>query len=167
MRTVSETYLSVMREACRAHAIKTYDGKPYHVHLEEVEDVLIEFGYGNDEDMLLSAWLHDAMEDVGYTKNDIKKLAGPKVADIVYLVTDHKGANREERKPLEYYQALTTSPNAIVIKLADRIANARNSIKNNHSMGVAYIKEYKHFKEMLYICGHAKPMWDELDRLLN
>lgn len=164
---VSERYLKAIKTAAREHATKNYDGKPYDYHLDEVEEVLREFGYGQDEDLIIAGRYHDIMEDCGLTKNDIRKLAGDRVANIVYLVTDHKGEDRGSRKPLEYYQALREDRDAIVIKLADRIANVRHSTKNGHSMSDKYKQEYQHFRDMLKLTDHAEGMWKELDNTLK
>lgn len=155
--------------ACVAHAVKNYGGQPYYVHLEDVENILREYGFGENEILIICAWLHDTMEEAGFTYNDIKKVFGKQVADITYLVTDFKGHNRDERKPDQLYIEMRVNVLAIIVKVADRIANARRSVASGHSMGDKYKAEYGHFREMLHNEDHRMlaPMWNELDGLMG
>jgi (p)ppGpp synthase/HD superfamily hydrolase len=169
MRTVSDLYLLAVKMACVAHAVKDYDGEPYFVHYDEVEDILREYGFGDNETLIIAARLHDIIEDCGWTYNDVKKLFGVDVAELVYLVTDFKGRNRNERKPDELYIEMRKKVFAITLKLADRLANARRSCANRHGMGGKYKEEYVHFKEMLHNEEHRMlaPMWRELEGLME
>lgn len=152
-----------------AHAVKDYDGKPYWVHYDDVENILIEYGFGNNETLIIAARIHDTIEDCGWTYNDIKKEFGEDVADLVYLVTDFKGHNRDERKPDQLYIEMREKALAIVLKVSDRLANTRRSVTNKHSMSDNYQKEYNHFREMLvdHSGNLANGMWFELDTLMN
>ena len=82
-------------------------------------------------------------------------------------MTDFKGHNRDERKPDQLYIEMVTNMLAVVLKVADRLANARASVLNGDSMGDTYIKEYAHFREMLYTPSYITPMWHELDGLMK
>ena len=148
------------------HGTQTYDGHPYYYHLEQVVDVLIEFGFTEDV-YVISGYLHDTLEDTSISYNDIKKQFGLDVAEIVYAVTDELGRNRKERKS-KTYPKIKANPRAIIIKLADRIANLRNSLKMKPEMAEMYSKEYEEFSKSLYeeSC-ETQPMWDELDNILN
>ena len=53
-------------------------------------------------------WGHDAIEDARVTYNDLLKF-GTIAADIIYLCTEDKGKNREERKSIEWYHKLNTN----------------------------------------------------------
>ena len=150
--------------AIRHHGLQEYDGFPYHKHLQDVVSNVIKFGYVN-EDFVIAAWLHDSIEDCSVTYNDIKKLFGESVAEIVYRVTDELGRNRKERKK-KTYPKIRECKNATFIKLCDRIANFENSIKRGHSMIDAYIKEHAEFKHALKVEHEWDDAWDYLDGLI-
>ena len=154
--------------AISAHGNQTYDGYPYYFHLEEVVDVLKEFGFREDT-YIMAGYLHDALEDTAVSYNDIKNKFGVDVAEIVYAVTDELGRNRKERKE-KTLPKIATLYDAIIVKLADRIANMRNSTKKGHRMSNMYKKEYNEFKTQLttYFDDHKiGVMWEELDRLME
>ena len=151
--------------AISKHGNQTYDGYPYYYHLEQVVDVLKEFGYTEDL-YLISGYLHDVIEDGDASYNDIKKLFGEDVAEIVYAVTDELGRNRKERKE-KTLPKIFSNQDAIIIKLADRIANMRNSKKMKKDLNKMYQKEYETFKFFLHVEGHCDEMWDELDNIMK
>lgn len=171
LRTVSEMYLKAVKMACVAHAVKDYRGKPYWSHYDDVENILLGYGFGHDNGLIIASRLHDIMEDCGWTYNDIMKEFGKDVADLVYRVTDFKGHNRRERKPDQLYIEMRENLRATILKIADRIANARASVLNGDSMGDTYKQEYAHFREMLkpscMVNGCTTPMWNELDELMD
>jgi hypothetical protein len=73
--------------------------------------------------LLCAAWLHDSMEERGYTYNDISKVrafnAG--TAELVYCVTGH-GRNREERWE-QKRELLLRNHHALLLFVCDRISN--------------------------------------------
>jgi len=145
--------------AIAAHGTQTYDGYPYYYHLEQVVDVLKEYGYTDDK-FVISGYLHDTVEDTDVSYNDIHQKFGLDIAEIVYAVTDELGRNRLERKT-KTLPKIAENLDAIIIKLADRIANLRNPKKKG-----MYAKEYQVFKTLLYKPDHAESMWSELDELV-
>ena len=152
--------------AIAAHGSQTYDGYPYYYHLEEVVKILHEFHFIDDK-YKIAGYLHDILEDTALSYNDIKNKFGEEIAEIVYCVTDELGRNRKERKT-KTYPKISANKDAIIIKLADRIANVRNSLSKGHKMGGMYRKEYKDFKSNLYESNPlTNQMWLELDRLIN
>lgn len=165
----SKLYLDAIRLAAARHALNNYDGQPYYVHFEDGEQVLKDHGE-DDEQSLIQINLHDIIEDGGISFNDVKKKFGLETAEVVYLCTDNKGRNRKARKNQAFYDEMKESPctlQATKIKVTDRIANSRRSVKNGHGMGDAYKEEYAHFKEELYLVGHIDSMWRELDELMG
>lgn len=158
--------------AISLHGTQTYDKHPYYYHLEQVVDVLKEFEFTEDK-YIISGYLHDVMEDTAISYNDIKNQFGEDIAEIVYAVTDELGRNRKERKA-KTYPKIRANPDAIIIKLADRIANVRNSIINKPQMASMYLKEFEDFKNALYIpfseFGYnsaAEPMWIILENIIK
>ena len=166
MITVS-TWCQTINEArlvaIQAHGNQTYDGIfPYEKHLEDVVGVLERF-HLNATKMICAGYLHDTMEDGGLSYNKIKTHFGYDVAEMVYRVTDELGRNRREKKN-KTYQKIAASPDAILIKLADRIANVEHGGKIR-----MYSKEYPEFKAALQLWSNdadAQKMWARLDELL-
>ena len=152
--------------AISAHGTQTYDGKPYFYHLEQVVDVLKDFGFTDDK-YVIAGYLHDALEDTSLSYNDIKNQFGEEIAEIVYCVTDELGRNRKERKS-KTYPKIRSNPDAIIVKLADRLANLTNSMKHKPHMADMYRNEYDRFKRELFTPDtEADLLWIELDNLLG
>lgn len=145
----------------KAHSNQSYDEVfPYEKHLDDVVDILKRFGFAGI--YIIAGYLHDAIEDDGISYNDIKKHFGVDIAEIVFCVTDELGRNRAEKKA-KTLPKTASNPDAIILKLADRIANVEHAGKID-----MYAKEYKEFKDALFphSTQKAKPMWDHLDTLL-
>lgn len=147
------------------HAGQTYSGDlPYTHHLAAVEAVLRRFGGPgvDDGEMLAAAWLHDVVEDTGTKLKQIEELFGAEVARLVGAVTNEPGENRKVRHALTYPKIREAGPKAVVLKLADRIAN----VEAGGSMVKMYRKEYESFKRNLYTIGQSSAMWLHLDLIL-
>jgi (p)ppGpp synthase/HD superfamily hydrolase len=159
------------------HAPQQYSGGlPYTHHLAAVETVLRRFGFDGSEDLLTAAWLHDVCEDQGVKHKEIAELFTDRVAELVAAVTNEPGANRKERAE-RTYPKIRSTPGAVTLKLADRIAN----VEQGGKLVDMYRKEYKAFREALYspmpytglvtsaktFAEKTEDMWDHLDRLLT
>jgi GTP pyrophosphokinase len=117
--------------ANNAHAgVKRKSGEPYIIHPLAVAKIVIE-EIGLSATSIISALLHDVVEDTDYNLEDISNLFGEKVASIVDGLTklseeftpqhDSKQANNF-RKML---MTLSDDVRVILIKLADRLHNMR------------------------------------------
>lgn len=148
--------------AIKAHGTQDYDGIfPYEKHLEDVVEVLKRFGIVQPK-YICAGWLHDSMEDGALSYNKIKRHFGFEVAEMVYCVTDELGRGRDEKKA-KTLPKTGSNPDAVIIKLADRIANIEHGGKID-----MYAKEYKAFKLALYQPDRiAEPMWEHLEELLK
>lgn len=159
--------------ATQEHVIKRgqlYGGVlPYTHHLEVVANIINDFNLG-DEDLMVSAWLHDVVEDCEVKDKTIRELFGHRVADIVTAVTNESGENRKVRNLLTYPKIRKTE-DAILVKLADRIANTQKK----GSLHQMYQKEYPTFKENLRDSLVSCPeyievrdsLWHRLDIILG
>jgi (p)ppGpp synthase/HD superfamily hydrolase len=115
-----------------------------------------------------SVYCHDVIEDTRQTFNDVKKVLGEEVAEIVYALTNEKGRNRKERANKKYYDGIKATPYAVFVKLCDRIANVEYSKESGSSMLDKYRQEYPEFMEALYEKGTPyQEMWDYLSELLE
>jgi (p)ppGpp synthase/HD superfamily hydrolase len=99
--------------------------EPYLNHLLEVASLVCEASGGNEPDLVIAALLHDAVEDVGVTKEQVALQFGAKVAGIVMEVTDDKSLPKAERKLRQVASAGRKSREAKMIKLADKTSNLR------------------------------------------
>jgi guanosine-3',5'-bis(diphosphate) 3'-pyrophosphohydrolase len=147
------------------HQNQKYGNEPYTKHLRDVVDVLKRFGITNS-DVLAAAWLHDAVEDTPLTIETVKEEFGDDVASLVYAVTTEPGKNRKERNA-KTYPKIAAQPEAIYLKLADRIANVEASLGNNKEKLKMYQKEFPDFLKALQQPGIADEMWCLLEELIN
>lgn len=155
-------YKEARMVAVKAHSNQSYDKIfPYEKHLDDVVDVLKRFGFSGK--FIIAGYLHDTMEDDGLSYKNISNYFGEEVAEIVYCVTDEFGRNREEKKK-KTLPKTATNPDAIIVKLADRIANIEHGGKVE-----MYNKEFYKFKEILLPNSpyEATRMWDYLEVLLK
>ena len=144
------------------HAGQRYGHLPYSVHLDAVADVLREFGRGDDPVLMSAAYLHDAIEDQGVTREQIAERFGERVADIVDAVSDPPGADRNARKAAAYPR-IRDLDDAVTVKLADRIAN----VQAGGPLREMYRREQAAFRENVCTPGVADDMWAYLDALLE
>ncbi len=145
------------------HAGQTYSsGLPYTHHLAAVEQVLRRFGV-TDENLLTASWLHDVIEDTETKRKEVEEMFGAEVARLVHAVTNEEGANRKIRHALTYPKIREAGPNAVRLKLADRIAN----VEAGGNLVGMYKKEHEDFKRALFSAGQNEDMWTHLETLLH
>lgn len=140
------------------------------MHLEAVQAVLARFGI-DDEVVRAAAWLHDVLEDnPNVHRADLERSLPEDVVAIVDACTDGEGQSREERK-MRPLRLIPQVHNAVLVKLADRIANVEASIEDHHDDRVAmYRLEHDTFVESLRespSTPSAQPMWSHLEQLLR
>lgn len=169
-----ERQIRAMNFGCSAHGAQMYGKHSYVRHLAHVESVLLRFGF-YDSPLLAAAWLHDSIEDANVTWRQIDEMFGEEVAMLVFAVTDGEGANRKERKQASYAK-MRDYPKAIILKLADRIANVESSMIDNGSLLGMYTKEYPSFRETLRAASFVEAadcttrlsgLWSYLDGLME
>jgi len=152
----------------QAHANQTYDIYPYMYHIRMVMRILEDLGY--DEDTIIAGILHDTYEDTTLTYSKVKLAFNERVAEIIYCVTDELGRNRKERK-LKTYPKIRSNWRAVVVKIADRIANMKHSKQYTSDMFKMYQKEFSDFKEAINNPEHPQSeiqkAWDLLEQLSN
>ena len=137
----------------------------YVEHLDDVAAICMQ--YELPEHVVCAAYLHDVVEDTDVTANQVSSEFGYEVATLVYAVTDAEGENRKERKEKTYPKILA-HPYGVHLKLADRIANLRSSMKSKDpGMYKMYKGEHESFKHKLVTPGVAEDMWKELENLVN
>jgi GTP pyrophosphokinase len=102
-------------------------GDPYITHPVAVAEILIEFGL--DANSIAAALLHDTVEDTSYSQESLRKDFGPEVASLVDGVTKLDrltyGPTAEAETVRKMVVAMAKDIRVLVIKLADRLHNAR------------------------------------------
>ena len=147
-----------------------YDGMPYDVHLNKVYLYGCKYHHllpSNKVvgDVLAACWAHDVIEDCRETYNDVEKVLGEDVANIVYALTNEKGRNRAERANEKYYEGIRNTPYASFVKICDRLANISHSKETNNIMISVYRKEHFDFVDKLFDKKY-KEMFDEMKEKL-
>jgi guanosine-3',5'-bis(diphosphate) 3'-pyrophosphohydrolase len=104
-------------------------GSPYINHLIAVADLLVNTGGVQDPIALAAGVLHDTVEDVGVTLEELEVGFGAEVRGIVAEVTDDKTLPKAARKQRQVEHAPSLSGRAKLVKLADKIANLRDVIE--------------------------------------
>jgi GTP pyrophosphokinase len=105
-------------------------GVPYMEHLLEALEVLVR-GAGETRTEVLSAvLLHDVVEDTATTVGDVEEAFGPHVAELVDWVSKPStaGQGRQAKRAAKsaYLRRLRDAPpEAIAVKLADRVSNVQ------------------------------------------
>lgn len=116
------------------------DPAPYIEHPLDVMRKLRDVGGIDDEDLLVTAVLHDTIEECGITKAQIAERFGQRVAGLVQELTrpeptekEIAGLDKDEvyalRSQLLLRSVLVMSPVAQRVKLADRLSNLEEALR--------------------------------------
>ena len=145
-----ETVLKAFDFARAAHnGVRRRSGEPYILHPISVAKIVVqEIGLGYKS--IVSALLHDVVEDTEYNVEDIERLFGAKIASLVDGLTKIKSAfDSNSSSQAENFKRILLTLNddvrVILIKLADRLHNMRT---------IEFMPEHKRSKilsETMYI----------------
>lgn len=118
---------------------------PYITHLSAVAWLVRD--YTDDEDVVIAAWLHDALEDTDYSYKDLEEDFGQRVRLLVETVTepkekDGKTLSWEERKDAYLDQLKKGPEEALIIAAADKIHNMRCIVEQYYANHVDFIKDF-------------------------
>ena len=108
---------------------KRKDGSPYIIHPLAVAEVVAEMGL--DQDAVLGSLLHDCIEDTDASHEEIEKLFGTTVAELVEGVTkltraDFSSSEQAQMENLrKMFMAMSKDIRVVLIKIADRLHNMR------------------------------------------
>ncbi|MFA6770907.1 MAG: RelA/SpoT family protein, partial [Bacteroidales bacterium] len=125
-----EIVLKAFDFARAAHnGVRRRSGEPYIIHPILVAQIVVqEIGLGYKS--IVSALIHDVVEDTEYTNEDIERLFGSKIASLVDGLTKIKSAfDSKNSSQAENFKRILLTLNddvrVILIKLADRLHNMR------------------------------------------
>ena len=153
---LSGRFVQAVAEAARLHARQKRKGteRPYIGHLLGVASLVLE--NGGDEDQVIAALLHDAVEDQGGlpTLERIRRQFGNRVAEIVDGCTDAYTIPKppwRERKEKYLAHLAAAGPSVRLVSAADKLHNV-------HSL----VHDYRRHGESLwqrFSGGRAGTLW--------
>ncbi|MBL8530699.1 MAG: bifunctional (p)ppGpp synthetase/guanosine-3',5'-bis(diphosphate) 3'-pyrophosphohydrolase, partial [Hyphomonadaceae bacterium] len=117
-------YATVKHGSQRRHS-----GDPYFAHPIQVAGILTE--YKLDAATIAAGLLHDTIEDTEATREEIEKLFGAQVADLVEGVTKlskleaQSEATKQAQNLQKFILAMSRDVRVLLVKLADRLHNMR------------------------------------------
>ena len=115
----------------KAHGSQTRaSGDPFFSHPFEVANILAQMKL--DENSIITALLHDVIEDTLSTKEEIKKIFGIEIANLVDGVTklskinlQQTNKNKQVENLRKFILAISEDIRVLFVKLADRLHNMR------------------------------------------
>lgn len=155
-RPLSDRFSDALVYAHTLHRHQPRKGKdiPYIGHLLGVASLVVEAG-GN-EDMAIAALLHDAVEDQGGQPrlDEIRRLFGPRVAQIVWGCTDSDEVDPGRKAPwcdrkqkyLDHVEH-EADPQVRLVSAADKVHNARAVLLDHHEIGDAVFERFSKGKQ--------------------
>jgi guanosine-3',5'-bis(diphosphate) 3'-pyrophosphohydrolase len=121
--------LKAMRFAAEKHIDqrrKDSKSSPYINHPIQVAETLWTIGGVRDTTLLVASILHDTIEDTDTNPDEIRETFGDDVLTLVLEVTDDKSLPKQVRKQTQVDSAPHKTPNARLLKLADKICNVQD-----------------------------------------
>ena len=144
---------------------KRKDGSPYIIHPLAVAAVVSEMGL--DTDAILGALLHDCIEDTDASHDDIAKLFGETVAELVEGVTKLTRANfsSSEQEQMEnlrkMFMAMSKDIRVVLIKIADRLHNMRTMQYQSPAKQISKCRETMDiYAPLAHRLGMQKIKWE-------
>ena len=151
---------------------KRKDGSPYIIHPLAVGKIVAEMGL--DMDAVLGALLHDCIEDTDASHDEIEKLFGVTVAELVEGVTKLTRANfsSSEQEQMEnlrkMFMAMSKDIRVVLIKIADRLHNMRTMQYQSPAKQISKCRETMDiYAPLAHRLGMQKIKWELEDIALR
>ncbi len=151
---------------------KRKDGSPYIIHPLAVAQIVAEMGL--DLDAVLGALLHDCIEDTDASHEDIEKMFGHTVAELVEGVTKLTRANvtSSEHAQMEnlrkMFMAMSKDIRVVLIKIADRLHNMRTMQYQTPAKQISKCRETMDiYAPLAHRLGMQKIKWELEDIALR
>ena len=159
--------------ANKKHAAqKRKDGSPYIIPPLAVAQIVTEMGL--DMDAILGALLHDCIEDTDASHEEIEKLFGPTVAELVEGVTKLTRADFSSREQAQMenlrkmFMAMSKDIRVVLIKIADRLHNIRTMQYQSPEKQIAKCQETMDiYAPLAHRLGMQKVKWELEDTSLK
>ncbi len=137
---------------------------PYVTHLYAVAALVSD--YTDDENTIIAAFLHDALEDTDYTAKEMEEDFGGTVTEIVLGVTEPETHNdeplswRDTKK--QYLKQLTGAPSeSHIVAAADKIHNMRCIVEQYYDDHSQFLADFGGTLEERIL------MYQEISNVLN
>jgi (p)ppGpp synthase/HD superfamily hydrolase len=131
-----------------------YDGRSYSYHLTMVYEMAQKFSHllkeEDIENVYCGCWVHDLIEDTRESYDDVMQQTNRTIAELSYALTNEKGKTRGQRGGDKYYRDMQRVPNAVFVKICDRLANISYSRFNNPKKLSMYQSEDNKFSSKLH-----------------
>lgn len=118
---------------------------PYVSHLFAVAMIVMD--YTDDEDTVITALLHDTLEDTDYTPKELQEDFGGKVLELVLALTEpqddesHQYSWKERKN--RYAKALRNAPQeSLLVAAADKIHNMRAMVEEYFDEHERFLSEF-------------------------
>ena len=151
---------------------KRKDGSPYIIHPLAVAKVVTEMGL--DLDAILGALLHDCIDDTDASYEEIERLFGQTVAELVEGVTKLTRANfsSTEQAQMEnlrkMFMAMSKDIRVVLIKIADRLHNMRTMQYQTPAKQISKCRETMDiYAPLAHRLGMQKIKWELEDIALR
>ena len=133
--------------AAHAGQVRKYTGEPYVCHPITVAHMVE--GAGGSKVEIAAALLHDVVEDTPVTLEEVARIFGGDVADLVGWLTDTATGNRAERQAASVEKWARAPVGAVTVKLADLIDNSRSIARHDPKFARVYIPEKRAILEAM------------------
>jgi (p)ppGpp synthase/HD superfamily hydrolase len=121
---------------------RKHEDAPYVVHCERVARVVAE--YTDDANVIAAAMMHDVLEDTDVTAEEMRRVFGDAVTDLVLEVTDvsrPSDGKRTVRKEKDKDHLARSSASGATVKLADLIDNCVSIAAHDKGFAPVYLRE--------------------------
>jgi (p)ppGpp synthase/HD superfamily hydrolase len=149
---LSDRIITAFEFSFRLHRDQLRKGSqiPYMAHLLSVAALVLEDS--GDEDEVIAALLHDAVEDQGglATLNEIRQRFGERVAAVVEACSDSFTTPKppwRERKEAYLHRLESADPSVLRVSMADKLHNLRCMKRDYTLLGEDVWKRFKGGKE--------------------
>lgn len=179
---LSERFTNALIFATQLHAKQTRKGGkiPYIAHLLGVASIALENGANEDE--VIAALLHDAIEDQGgaATREEIRRRFGDTVTEIVDGCTEIDGIPKppwRHRKEAYIAHIPTASASVRLVSACDKLHNVRSILNDYRLLGDAVWNRFKggkdgtlwYYRSLIeaFRTAGSTPIVDELERVVG
>lgn len=136
-----------------------YEDASYIVHCERVARTVAE--YTDDANLIAAAMMHDVLEDTDITAEEMRRVFGDAITDLVLEVTDvsrPSDGKRAMRKEKDKEHLAKSSAGGATIKLADLIDNCVSIAAHDKGFAPVYMREAD---ALLNVLKHGdKRLWE-------
>jgi len=141
-----------------SHYHKSVNKKPVLLHSIRVGMMLHQAGY--KEDVVVSGFLHDVIEDMSVTPKEIQAMFGKNIADIVSSVSfDTNVTGYVRRYKEQMSRAKKIGRDAFLVETADIFDNSRYFHRASKTAKIRLRRKYAYFLSQTKPYLSQEPLW--------